>query len=359
MTPTPGAPDAVVIGAGTAGLAAAGVLTRAGLAVSVLEARDRVGGRVHSARHGDGWIDSGATWFWPGEPLIGSLAETHGIRVFPQHTGGDALFEAPSSGVQRLTGNPVDTPSYRFADGARSVPEHLLARLPPGTVRLGDAVTAVAVTPDEVRVRSHHGLTVAPHAVIAVPPALAIEHLAFTPGLPRALVDTARSTSVWMGGITKAVAVYDRPFWRDTGLSGSAVSYTGPFREFHDHSGPEGSPAALFAFAPSRWPSTATTDMIDTLFRRQLSRLFGAGAGTPRHIRITDWGQEEYTSPRRPSPQATTGVFGAAVFRQPVHGRLHWASTETATDHAGHLEGALRAGIAAATAIVGEPAPWP
>ena len=42
--------DVVVIGAGMAGVTAARELTRAGLSVCVLEARDRVGGRVHSVR---------------------------------------------------------------------------------------------------------------------------------------------------------------------------------------------------------------------------------------------------------------------------------------------------------------------
>jgi len=42
--------DVIVIGAGMAGLAAAHELTRAGLQVAILEARDRIGGRVHTVR---------------------------------------------------------------------------------------------------------------------------------------------------------------------------------------------------------------------------------------------------------------------------------------------------------------------
>ena len=40
--------DAVVVGAGVAGLAAAGTLARAGWNVTILEARDRIGGRIHT-----------------------------------------------------------------------------------------------------------------------------------------------------------------------------------------------------------------------------------------------------------------------------------------------------------------------
>ena len=41
----------LVIGAGAAGLAAARVLTAAGRPVRILEARDRIGGRIHTLRH--------------------------------------------------------------------------------------------------------------------------------------------------------------------------------------------------------------------------------------------------------------------------------------------------------------------
>src|SRR5215831_17148281 len=42
--------DVAIIGAGASGLAAAVELTKAGRAVVLLEARDRIGGRVHTIR---------------------------------------------------------------------------------------------------------------------------------------------------------------------------------------------------------------------------------------------------------------------------------------------------------------------
>jgi monoamine oxidase len=47
-------PDVIVVGAGVAGLAAAEELSRAGRAVTILEARDRLGGRVFTRRLADG-----------------------------------------------------------------------------------------------------------------------------------------------------------------------------------------------------------------------------------------------------------------------------------------------------------------
>ncbi|MFF4042092.1 FAD-dependent oxidoreductase [Streptomyces sp. NPDC001816] len=46
-------------------------------------------------------------------------------------------------------------------------------------------------------------------------------------------------------------------------------------------------------------------------------------------------------------------LLGHTLYRRPaLDGRLHWASTETATDHAGHIEGALAAGERAAHAVL-------
>jgi monoamine oxidase len=59
--------DVVVVGAGYAGLTAALRLTQAGRSVVVLEARDRVGGRVYTETLPDGtWLDFGGTWIGPG-----------------------------------------------------------------------------------------------------------------------------------------------------------------------------------------------------------------------------------------------------------------------------------------------------
>ena len=63
MAPTGGVFDVIVVGAGSAGVAAAGALLAAGLEVCVLEAKDRPGGRAHTlvGRSGTG-IDLGCGW---------------------------------------------------------------------------------------------------------------------------------------------------------------------------------------------------------------------------------------------------------------------------------------------------------
>ncbi|WP_449276624.1 flavin monoamine oxidase family protein [Leucobacter sp. GX24907] len=343
--------DVIVVGAGFAGLAAADALHETGQSVIVLEARDRVGGRARSTHTCGGWVDLGATWFWHNEPLVREYVERLEVPVFPQHLDGDAVFEPGREQRQRLAGNPIDAPASRFAHGAEDLAQRIAAQLPDGAVRLNEAVTAVEATEDGVAVTSGARRYVADHVVLAVPPALAVEQISCTPSLPDDLAAAAGQTMVWMGTMVKAVAIYRRPFWREEGLAGSAVSYVGPFREFHDHSGPGGYPAALFAFAPSQALASLTRDQIEEALRSQLHSLFGAEAADPCEVLLADWRLEGYTSPAHPVATAGAEGYGAPVLRTPVHERLFLASTETAPGFAGHIEGALLAGRDAARRI--------
>ena len=343
--------DAVVIGAGIAGLTAARGLQAAGRTVAVHEARDRVGGRLLSIGGEHGAVDLGATWFWPNEPQIQALAEQLGLGTFEQSLAGDAMFEADARGPQRISGNPIDVCSGRFNQGAQALAQRVADQLPPGTLRLGDPVTAVHVQDDRLLVRAASGAVTADHVVLAVPPALTVDSIGFTPELPARVRVLAANTAVWMGAVIKAVAVYDSAFWRDAGLAGAAVSHLGPFHEVHDHSGPNASPAALFGFAGSDQFRGATTEQVVAAFTDQLTRLFGPHAASPLEVHVADWSRERYTSPAAPSPLASTNTYSHPLLQEPVLGRLHWASTETAPVYAGHIEGAIRAGAHAASTI--------
>jgi monoamine oxidase len=74
--------DTIVIGAGVAGLTAARLLAGAGRRVIVLEARDRVGGRLHSVRRGGDVLDYGASWIHgiDDNPLA-DAADAFGLRT--------------------------------------------------------------------------------------------------------------------------------------------------------------------------------------------------------------------------------------------------------------------------------------
>jgi len=344
--------DVVVVGAGIAGLTAARTVLAAGRAVAVHEARGRVGGRLLSVTGDSGVVDLGAAWFWPNEPHVQALAEQLGVGTFEQSLAGDAMFEADGRRAQRISGNPIDVRSGRFTHGAQALCQRAAEQLPPGTLRLADPVTAVHVQEDRVVVQAASGTVSASHVVLALPPALAVDSISFAPELPEPARILAANTAVWMGAITKAVAVYDGAFWRDDGLAGAAVSHRGPFHELHDHSGPDARPAAIFGFAGSDQFPEATATQLAAAFMAQLTRLFGPQAASPRQVHVVDWSRERWTSPTSPSPRASTTTYSHPQLQEPLLGRLHWASTETAPAYAGHIEGAIRAGTLTANTIV-------
>lgn len=84
--------EAVVVGAGLAGLSAARQLVAAGVDVVVVEARDRVGGRTFTERRSDDlWHDLGGQWIGPGQHRVQALVDELGLRTFPTWTSGDYL----------------------------------------------------------------------------------------------------------------------------------------------------------------------------------------------------------------------------------------------------------------------------
>ncbi len=337
--------DVVVVGAGISGLAATRGLVEAGKSVAAIEHRDRVGGRLWSPELNDqsGRVDLGATWFWPGEPRVLALAEEFGLPLHQQHLDGDATYHQPNVS-QRIDGNPIDVPSYRFSNGAQSLAEAVAGVIPEGVIQLNTTVTSVrGVGPFELDVveQANGSRTVitADHIVLALPPALAASNIAFAPPLPDRLHGLASMTPVWMGSTTKVVVHFARAFWRDAGLSGSAISHIGPMREIHDMSGPGGNPAALFGFVPNMTPGPEpTADEI----RHQLVELFGADAANPSQILIADWRKEPGTAPDGVEALRAYQAFGHDLYQRPsLDGRLHWCSTETAVISPGHIEGAL------------------
>lgn len=84
--------DFIVIGAGFAGLACARQLVAQGRSVKLLEARDRVGGRVETLLSDGTDLDLGAGFFGPMDERLRALVREAGLPTFPTHDSGESLF---------------------------------------------------------------------------------------------------------------------------------------------------------------------------------------------------------------------------------------------------------------------------
>ena len=110
----------VVVGGGLSGLYAARLLAAAGRDFVLLEARDRLGGRILSAAAERGGFDLGPSWFWPGmQPMMVKLVEELGLTAFAQHADGDVVVERSAAEPAQRFRSPWETaPSFRIAGDA-------------------------------------------------------------------------------------------------------------------------------------------------------------------------------------------------------------------------------------------------
>jgi putrescine oxidase len=126
--------DVVVIGAGLAGLSAATDATRQGFSCLVLEARDRVGGRVHNVTLGDDAPNElGGQWVAPYHTAVHELAADLGVDLFPAHRTGESIYVDASGTAHRYGGHDLPLPSESLLayDTAIAALDAIVAQLDP------------------------------------------------------------------------------------------------------------------------------------------------------------------------------------------------------------------------------------
>lgn len=355
----------VVIGGGLAGLHAARLLQAAGIDFALVEARDRLGGRILSVNaegepDGDGF-DLGPSWFWPAmQPAAADLVAELGLPTFFQHDAGDVLFERMSrETIYRYPRVEREPQSVRLSGGTAALVRALAAGLPADRLFLGARVTAMTLTDDAIRLTLAEGSGVgteleAAQVIAALAPRLLEARVGFTPALEPATAARWRDTPTWMAPHAKFFAVYDRPFWREAGLSGTAQSMVGPLVEIHDATTASGG-SALLGFpglSPEQRRAVGEAALTGACLQ-QLARLFGPEAESPRATLYKDWAtdpltatQADWTSVGHPRGD---GPLVDGAWRR----RLVLGGSESSPTEPGYLAGAVEASRLAAAEVVG------
>jgi len=441
--------DVVVVGAGIAGLSAARTLTDAGCDVVVLEARDRVGGRVLNIEIGGQANELGGQWIAPYQARALTYLEELGIELFPSFRGGSHVYIDAAGTVHRYEGHdaplgeasersftagdaeldrmakeldperpwahplalewdsitfeawlraevaddlardllrswlaggfltkpahtfsllqglwviagaggtyelfePDQCLAYRVVGGSQLLPLRLAERLGDRVV-LDAPVRGIRWSKRRVDVDATRVLATGRAAVVAIPPNLT-GAIRFEPAAPGWRMRLEQGLS--QGVVIKALAVYDHPFWREDDLSGQGFAPHLLVRELYDNSPPSGEPGVLLTFLAGENAEAAARMSPDARRAAVLDGFadyVGPEARQIAEYHELDWSAEEWT---RGAYAATFAVGGLTRFgedlRRPI-GPIHWACTDIAGVGHMHMEGAIRSGEAAATAIL-------
>jgi putrescine oxidase len=125
--------DTIVIGAGATGLTAAWRLTQAGQNVLVLEARNRVGGRLRTERHGDSDFEIGGQWISPDQTALSAMVDELGLPTFARYREGESLYVNAAGKALRFSGEdlPVSDETTAAIDSLIEKLDELAALMDP------------------------------------------------------------------------------------------------------------------------------------------------------------------------------------------------------------------------------------
>lgn len=333
--------DILIIGGGLSGLTTAYFLKKEGLTAHVLEARNRLGGRIFTIRNDGGHtIEMGATWLGNKHLHLIKLIEDLGLDIEEQLIGEKAYYEPISISPPQLVDLPKnDEPSYRIIGGSDRLISEIANHLEPDQVQLGTPIEEIQATESALLVRTVNGEFRAKAVVNTLPPRLFIDSVRVSPSLPEQLQRISSQTDTWMSESIKVAFTFEKPFWQNSGSSGTLFSNVGPMNELYDHSGPGG--YALKGFMNSAYHSVSREER-EKLCLNQLRRFYGKKAEqyTGYYERI--WKQEYYTHSDTDAQIVPHQNNGNPLFHDLfLDGRLILSGSETASQFPGYMDGAV------------------
>ncbi|CAM3948315.1 FAD-dependent oxidoreductase [Flavobacterium antarcticum] len=334
----------LIIGAGLSGLLTAYRLKQAGIPFKIIEARHRIGGRIHTVTGSQPIpVEMGATWFNDSHHNLLQLLDELGLDYFEQYMEGTVFYQPDVNAPVQSIQIPKQAPSYRISKGSSHLIEVLNSKISPDDIVFDAKVTKISFGENSVQVtadKTFQGTQV----VLALPPKLWAKNITFEPTLPQQLIKIGKETHTWMEDSIKVALTYKMPFWQDKKQSGALFSNAGPMTELYDHCNHERSTYALCGFMSTSFKSLEAAARKQKVIE-QLQNAFGTVATDFIDYHESIWSHEEHTFATSESLLFPHQNNGNSIFRTTYFDhRLFISSSESATEFAGYMDGAVAAG---------------
>jgi monoamine oxidase len=344
--------DTLIIGGGLSGMYAAHLLCQKNKSFVLLEARDRMGGRIFSPEHQGFFPDLGPSWYWPDvNPKLAHLIQALDLKGYRHFEEGMGRFQSPHGTIHNVRGYPMQPLCWRLCGGMMALITKLSEGIPENVIRINHPVCQIEkksagalVSVGELD-RDPWVRFSTRKVILALPPRLAAATILFTPDLSHQLTQAMLRMGTWMAGHAKFCALYEEPFWRQTGLSGHGFSERGPLGEIHDGSNNGRSPYGLTGFVGIPAVQRNCQQNLTEAILFQLANIYGKPAARPKAFFYKDWARERFTATRYDQPP----MYAHPRYHPPAgrtsiwDGIIHFAGSETADQNGGYLEGALAA----------------
>lgn len=342
----------VIIGAGLSGLLTAFRLKKEGIPFKIVEARNRIGGRINTVLGTDETpVEMGATWLQNHHQNLIALLNELGLNAFEQFMDETVLFQQQANSPVQLMTIGKQSQSYRIAGGTSNLINALYQTLDSEDIVLNQTVTKIIFHENSVQVIADETFE-ASHVVLAIPPQLWAKRILFEPNLPDDLITIAEQTQTWMEDSIKVALTFNQPFWQEENVPATFFSNAGPINEFYDHSNVERTKFALCGFMNSSFKNLSC-DERKGLALSQLKSAFGKRVQSFLDYEECVWSQEQYTFDTDQNSLIPHQNNGNPVFRKTYfNNRLLISGSESAGESPGYMEGAVDAGNKTAEKLI-------